>query len=278
MRRLSRPDLDQIDSTALPVLKERQNNLSAELAQHPKDSKEWNNTITTHWDRARDAHPLNSPEYEADGSLKKGRKPRSVKEAFQKMNRGSSYCMYCEYSPANTIDHFWPKMRYPEKAFNWNNLFWTCSNCNSAKGESFDLDKEEKPKLLNPAEADPRLHITLSLTSGNFAKVSDHGEYTITTIQLNLRALPEQRRNALDSFRSRLNSYCAYREKSDQSTATTDLKVLMRDPFQFIFEELIHLYREDDIALPKWCKTAFDLYSELYLWFSHSPAVAPLSP
>jgi uncharacterized protein (TIGR02646 family) len=46
-------------------------------------------------------------------------------------------CVFCECIPDvsnyGEIEHFYPKSLYPEKTFEWDNLFWSCKRCNNPK-------------------------------------------------------------------------------------------------------------------------------------------------
>jgi hypothetical protein len=63
--------------------------------------------------------------------------------------------VYCERRLRGaTIDHFWPKSRYPERLLTWENWLLACRDCNSNKGDTFELD-EGSPRLINPYDENP---------------------------------------------------------------------------------------------------------------------------
>jgi uncharacterized protein (TIGR02646 family) len=67
------------------------------------------------------------------------------------MSKG--HCAYCDgYElgaiSRETIDHFEPKSKFPDKSFEWENLFPACDACQSARREEFDSD------MLKPDEAE----------------------------------------------------------------------------------------------------------------------------
>jgi uncharacterized protein (TIGR02646 family) len=64
-------------------------------------------------------------------------------------------CMYCHDSRATDIDHFWPLSAYAARAFQWENMLWTCTGCNRPKSEKFALDAVGTPLLINPTAEDP---------------------------------------------------------------------------------------------------------------------------
>jgi len=66
------------------------------------------------------------------------------------------HCAFCDFYPLSSeiypthIEHFYPKSRYPEKAYLWDNLYPACFGCNNKKRDNFD------EKLLKPD--DPSYH------------------------------------------------------------------------------------------------------------------------
>src|SRR5689334_14410663 len=47
------------------------------------------------------------------------------------MAAGLTRCCYCEDSAGTDIEHFYPKVAYPDRAFSWPNYLLACSTCNS---------------------------------------------------------------------------------------------------------------------------------------------------
>lgn len=129
------------------------------------------------------------------------------------------------------VDHYRPKAGYtvpPSNvlktpgyywlAYEWSNLFLSCSTCNTSyKQNHFALEDEsqrdianqniskEVPLLINPYEEDPKLHLKFHqyilapiLIDG---KESKKGRYTIDVLQLNTRtSLVEYRRDIWEKF------------------------------------------------------------------------------
>ncbi len=64
------------------------------------------------------------------------------------------HCAFCDwkftndYSENFPIEHFYPKDKYADKAFEWKNLFPICTICNTKKGNKFseELLKPDSPK------------------------------------------------------------------------------------------------------------------------------------
>ena len=61
------------------------------------------------------------------------------------------HCSFCgiyplkQFAGGRSIDHFKPKTKFPEKAFDWNNLFISCSDCQNIKGGNFPDIEPIKP-------------------------------------------------------------------------------------------------------------------------------------
>src|SRR5437016_3340174 len=69
-----------------------------------------------------------------ESTWKNARKTKAFRELFAVLIRMAGRrerCMYCEDSRGTTIEHFWPKARYKERAFVWINLLLVCQGCQS---------------------------------------------------------------------------------------------------------------------------------------------------
>jgi len=70
-----------------------------------------------------------------------------INKALSKLT--DSHCSYCGIYPLGkgqisaTIDHFKPKSIFLDLAFEWNNLFLACGECQKYKGNFFPNDKEQ---------------------------------------------------------------------------------------------------------------------------------------
>jgi uncharacterized protein (TIGR02646 family) len=106
-------------------------------------------------------------------------------------------CAYCESKLGLTsppeIDQFYPKSLYPDKAFQFDNLLLCCSVCNRKKGNSFPLDKEGLPILLNPRFDNFGEHLKIE-KDGTASSISVRGKTTIELLDLNRPALIEERK------------------------------------------------------------------------------------
>jgi len=151
-------------------------------------------------------------------------------------------CAFCE---SNTtagavlqVEHFRPKAKVNEDnlhegyywlGYEWTNLLYACSACNSAKSNYFPLDKNgvriykppiynneldinkckyydlellnEKPLLLNPEECDfePELHLEI-LPNGIIEGKTERGKMTIEKCKLNRPNLHYARKYVIDNI------------------------------------------------------------------------------
>jgi len=73
-------------------------------------------------------------------------------------NSSHQHCAFCDgkftadFAEHFPIEHFYPKIDAPSKAFEWSNLFPICTVCNSEKGDKFD------DMLIKPDAKDYKLH------------------------------------------------------------------------------------------------------------------------
>lgn len=131
--------------------------------------------------------------------------------------------MYCEDAPAREIDHFYPKSRYPERVFLWDNYLYVCHDCNHDKGTKFAVFLENgdrydvvstgtwqpdgRPLLINPRFEDPLDLLEIQLETGyvlplkgSDVAATDRAEFTIATLKMNRDPLPESRQTAYSNF------------------------------------------------------------------------------
>lgn len=76
-------------------------------------------------------------------------------------------CMYCLDAHGTDIEHFWPKARYPARAFTWANWLLCCTECGRIKGSKFPLAGSGRPLLVNPCAEDPWQHLDFDADTGN---------------------------------------------------------------------------------------------------------------
>lgn len=148
---------------------------------------------------------------------------RTVKEALKKCQKGK--CCFCEskidHIAHGDVEHFRPKAGYKQKpkdklttpgyywlAYEWENLFFSCQLCNQrykhnlfplkipqkrAKSHHEKISKEN-PLFINPAEIDPKEHISFRKEIPYPLNGSLDGIATIDGLGLDRETLNERRR------------------------------------------------------------------------------------
>lgn len=151
-----------------------------------------------------------------------------VKETLLKMYNG--LCCYCESVIDEVVDedveqddkrrkyghieHRYPKRKYPELTFNWNNLHIACNDCNTAKGNKFN----ENYPILDPASDIPiSTHISYTIESEDGVAIewkTERGETTVKDTDLNRPSLKKIAR--LKIFLKTLNTIKKINENNNK--------------------------------------------------------------
>lgn len=103
-------------------------------------------------------------------------------------------CAFCESYMADVstphIEHYRPKSRFPDLAFDWDNWLLSCQRCNDKKWRHFPLC-DDLPCLIDPATEDPEAHITFT----GYVPISNtlRGQETIKLVGLDRSPLEEER-------------------------------------------------------------------------------------
>ena len=119
---------------------------------------------------------------------------KDVRKVLRQMMGPRERCMYCVDSHGCDIEHFWPKSRYPNRAFQWTNLLLCCTECGRFKGDIFPI-LNEKPMLIDPTVEDPWLDLDFDPDTGNVVARFDvqandwsaRGAKTVEVLQLDRR-------------------------------------------------------------------------------------------
>lgn len=112
-------------------------------------------------------------------------------------------CAFCEGKPEETgfaeVEHFYPKSKYTDKAFEWTNLLYCCKACNNKK---LDHDTQLLP-IINPYELDPQECFTYTdiMIEAKPGSNQDIAERTIKVCGLSDKRLFSPRSAILASFR-----------------------------------------------------------------------------
>ncbi|MFN3197527.1 MAG: hypothetical protein ACE366_03750 [Bradymonadia bacterium] len=157
------------------------------------------------------------------------------------MAPGLGRCMYCQDSAGTDIEHFRPKADYPHLAFEWSNYLWACSFCNSnQKRDSFPLDDEDQPLLIDPTVDEPLDHLTFSPATGIFVGDTPKGETSIELLGLNRDLLVEGRSDAWVACQSFFERW-ATAATSEEALSTQ--RVLCRYPYASVVQYMVLLLK-----------------------------------
>ncbi|MCP4590005.1 MAG: HNH endonuclease [bacterium] len=167
-----------------------------------------------------------------------------VRETLRQMASGIERCMYCEDSEGTDIEHFWPKSRYPRRAFDWENYLLACSACNSNhKRTRFPLDANHQPLLIDPTVDEPQDHLVLSPTTGKFVGRTEKGSQSIDVYGLDREVLVRTRASAWVIIQVHLEAYAEAVARGEGEYATRIAAVFRELPQSGVLVELLAVAR-----------------------------------
>jgi uncharacterized protein (TIGR02646 family) len=152
-------------------------------------------------------------------------------------------CAFCEskidHISYQNIEHFFPKVDYPEKCFDWNNLLAACGVCNSPayKGTKFPVTTLGDT-IINPCEDQPDDFFEFAIEAddnsptGFIAKVlpkNERAEITEETLGLNRIPLLKMRTQSLSPY----FPYLAQKAKEGDHEARELLERAAQSEFQY---------------------------------------------
>jgi uncharacterized protein (TIGR02646 family) len=166
------------------------------------------------------------------------------------MTSGVQRCMYCEDSAASDGEHFWPKVRYPERTFCWENLLFICSKCNRHKLAQFPIDEHGAPLLIDPTAEDPGEHVILDPRLGRWVARNDSrkGTTTIQVLKLNRSELERGRQRAWVALQDSLMIYAQSRGSGRHERAERCRRVLCEAPFSALLHVMVRVLELPDPA------------------------------
>ncbi|MBD8689601.1 MULTISPECIES: AAA family ATPase [unclassified Rhizobium] len=129
----------------------------------------------------------------------------------------SHKCAYCESRAPSTIDHLRPKSLYPWLAYDWDNIYPACADCNNRKGGHFptaglrsfpystvqEARSTEQALLVDPCYDDPSAHIHIQ-RDGSYRALSEKGLCTIKVFGLNRSHLCIDRQEIIQQIETEL--------------------------------------------------------------------------
>ena len=156
-------------------------------------------------------HQAKTLKVEAEWKQARRNKPLQEAVALLKTMAGTGErCMYCCHSHGTDIEHFWPKSRYPDKMFQWENMLFCCTECGRFKGAEFPFDQQGQPAIVDPSAENPWSFLDFDPLTGNIVPRFDlqlngysfKGQHTVRLLQLDQReALAEEYRKTFRRLR-----------------------------------------------------------------------------
>jgi uncharacterized protein (TIGR02646 family) len=148
------------------------------------------------------------------------------KEALRKSTSGK--CMYCEskieHISSAHVEHIKPKAKFPEFKFVWENLGFSCENCNKKKGDKYD---EDTP-FFDPYNENPEDYIVFLAYYVYPNQGSERGEYTIKEIDLNRSDLVDRRKDKFEGIDKLIKAAYRTSNKSLRDQTIAELKTEAR--------------------------------------------------
>ena len=166
----------------------------------------------------------------------------AVESALRAMASGLERCMYCEDSHGCDIEHRYPKVPHPSKAFVWLNLLWVCAICNRQKNDAFDK------AMLDPTQEDPLDHLLFSFATGRYA-ARDDSERGLATVRILRRlasdpTLARGRQNAVAKIRVFLREYDTLQSQGRTAEADLIRCFVVEEPFSSAFAAVLRASTE----------------------------------
>lgn len=200
-------------------------------------------------------------------SAKATRAFEEILETLLRMASGRERCMYCEDSAGTDIEHFYPKSKYPERAFSWENYLLACSHCNSnKKRDRFPRFRDGQPKLIDPTAEDPAAHLRLLFHSGELASTSVQGLKSIEVFGLNRERLTRGRVDAWKTAIALIREYGHLRDgeaEFDQRAADEYLRTIRGASFASVLTMIGALFTQGGLGLDRDICTLIERFPEL---------------
>jgi uncharacterized protein (TIGR02646 family) len=140
---------------------------------------------------------------------------------------GRCYCCYCETQleivDYPQIEHRKPKGKFPECAFDWNNLHLVCQKCNTAKRDKWDAENE-----ILDAAVDHPIKQHLGYKAGGISGIyretlTQRGVSTVTHADLDRKMLRKAR---LEVFQTTILAIQEIKEMGDDPRVHTKMSML----------------------------------------------------
>lgn len=191
-----------------------------------------------------------------------------IRELLAKMASGLERCMYCEDGQGCHIDHFWPKVAYPLRAFVWENYLLACAICNSNfKRDQFPLDDQGQPLLIDPTQDEPTEHLALT-PQGQFIPRTPKGEHSCRVFRLDRKVLVDGRQNAWAGLEQHLIRYSELKAAGESAKSVAIKTVIRRHPFASVLVALLRAAKAAgaQLLVDRQCLNALDQCPEVFEW------------
>lgn len=160
----------ELDNTTKRKLQQKQDSVNTKKAAGTLNE-------TVEWEQACKTKPLDT-----------------VLSTLKSMAGKRELCMYCLESHGTDREHFWPKSKYPERMFLWQNLLLCCTECGRCKGSKFPI-KDGEALLIDPTIEEPWQYLDFDPKTGNIIErfllsmnqFSERGKVTVEILQLKER-------------------------------------------------------------------------------------------
>jgi uncharacterized protein (TIGR02646 family) len=186
-----------------------------------------------------------------------------IKQKLENMLNGRDCCMYCEDNEAYQVEHFWPRVIYPELAFEWMNYLYVCGKCNLSKSTQFatiserdtlhlqrsltDPTRCHRPALLNPRYDDPMDYFTLDIQGNTFeftpridlkGAALERANYTKSSVPFNRDTLRRRRRQAYRDYRNDIQLYINYVQSGNRGKVLEQLEGIRYRSHRTVLREM----------------------------------------
>ncbi|MEN8218721.1 MAG: HNH endonuclease [Pseudomonadota bacterium] len=138
--------------------------------------------------------------------------------------------------PIGQVDHFRPKSKCPELVYEWDNLIWSCVNCNDVKGNYYAAES----LLFDPCNAEDMQYLELRQDGKYYLKpafavdslLRKRYQATCDNTLINAGERPRERAARKNELENTLNSLEKYYEILQNKNCPLEIKESVQKLFQ----------------------------------------------
>lgn len=168
-----------------------------------------------------------------------------IRTILHRMSGGK--CFYCERKLQNVakhVEHYIDVALNPNKAFDWNNLYFSCEKCNLEKASEKACPIAD---CIDPCgDVDPKRHLTFSREFIRPLNDSQLGRNTIQKYKLDRDELDHMRLRELINFYERLESF---RRRNHPLTKSQKERLRSYMQRESAFSLMFQVYLQDHVDL-----------------------------